>query len=178
MADSDYWKKRYNGTWDISSKREESMKQFLEKRFNVKVLESGLGAGSTDYITGTAANNGFNKGDADLHIENTSVFIEVTGPLSTKVPSSAPLWFRPDKIQNAISNIATHKTILAHNCPGENLWRYIYIDSTFVNNYNNGKYKIVHPNIRGVTETYIEIPVNDISILTQEQFNNLLPTLI
>ena len=177
MEDSDYWKKRYNKTWDQSSEREEKMKHFLESNFNVKVSESGLGAGTNDYITGTAANNGFTKGDADLHIENTSVYIEVTGPLSTFVKPSAPLWFRPDKIQNAINNIPQHKTILAHNCPNADLWRYIYIDSTFVNNYQNGKYKIVHPTIRGVTETYVEIPVTDSSILTQGQFNTLLPTL-
>lgn len=178
MADSDYWKKKYSGTWDQSSAREERMKNFLESNFNVKVSESGLGAGTSDFITGSAANNGYNKGDADLHIENTNIFIEVTGPLSNYVQPSAPLWFRPDKIQNAINNISQHKTILAHNCPSANLWRYIIIDENFVNNYQNGKYRIVNPTIRGVTETYVEIPVTDTSILTQQQFNELLPKLL
>ena len=95
--DENYWKDAYKNTWDESSKREKRLMTYLEKLTGVMCSESGLGAGSSEYISGSAARNGYQKGDADFLIEGTNIYIEVTGPLVKTVQPSAPLWFRPDK---------------------------------------------------------------------------------
>ena len=102
--DENYWKDAYQDTWDESSKREKRLKVYLERLTGMKCEESGLGAGSSQYISGSAARNGYQKGDADFLIQGTSIYIEVTGPLVKTVQPTAPLWFRPDKLNNAIKN--------------------------------------------------------------------------
>ena len=125
------------------------------------VIPVGLGAESSDFISGSANQNGYEKGDPDLKIENTNIYLEVTGPLSDKVKSSEPLWFRPDKIDNAKSKFGSHDTFLLHNCSGENLWRVIHIDESFIDKYDAGHFKTVSPYIRGNKEKYVEISADD-----------------
>ena len=118
----------------------------------------GLGAGSTEYIEGSAEANGHKKGDADLHVESTNIYIEVTGPLSKFVDRTADLWFRPDKIENAIMNLGRHDTFLAHYLPKEDLWRIIHVDDEFVTRYRKGEFPTYTEIIRGQTETYTHVP--------------------
>ena len=120
--DENYWKDAYQDTWDESSKREKRLKVYLERLTGMKCEESGLGAGSSQYISGSAARNGYQKGDADFLIQGTSIYIEVTGPLVKTVQPTAPLWFRPDKLNNAIKN-RDHDVFLAHHCMSVDLWR-------------------------------------------------------
>lgn len=160
--DKDYWKKAYQDMWDDSSAREERMIQWLQRITGRRVETTGLGAGTTAFLSGSARDNGHSKGDADLHIVDTPIYIEVTGPLSAKVPADAPLWFRPDKFSNAVRNArAGHDTFFAHHCPSEDLWRVIHIDQALIQRLCIPDFKIVTPTIRGRTERYVEVPAGD-----------------
>ena len=158
--DENYWKDAYKNTWDESSKREKRLMAYLEKQAGVKCSESGLGAGSSEYISGSAARNGYQKGDADFWIEGTNIYIEVTGPLVKSVQPSAPLWFRPDKLNNAIKN-SNHDVFLAHHCMSADLWRVIHIDDDFKQRFGAYQFRVVTPWIRGRQERYVEIETND-----------------
>lgn len=160
--DNNYWKNAYKDTWDISSKREEFMINWIRDNTDLKAVPAGLGAGSDEFISGSAAENGLEKGDADLHIVNTNVYVEVTGPLSDKVSVYSPLWFRPDKFYNAVQNAKKgHDTFFLHHCPSENHWRVIHIDKEMIQRLFNKEFKMVFPIIRGRQEKYVEVPAND-----------------
>jgi len=158
--DENYWKDAYQDTWDESSKRENRLKAYIEKLTGMKCEESGLGAGTSQYISGSAARNGYQKGDADLSIQGTSIYIEVTGQLVKTVQPTAPLWFRPDKLNNAIKN-SEHDVFLAHHCMSVDLWRVIHVDQKFKQRFRNYEFKVVTPCIRGRRERYVEIETND-----------------
>lgn len=159
--DTNFWKDAYKDLWLSSSKKESEIADFITKNTGLVVIPVGLGAESSDFISGSASQNGYEKGDPDLKIENTNIYLEVTGPLSDKVKSSEPLWFRPDKIDNAKSKFGSHDTFLLHNCSGENLWRVIHIDESFIAKYDAGHFKTVSPYIRGNKEKYVEISADD-----------------
>ncbi len=160
--DNNYWKNAYKDTWDASAKREEFMIDWIRNNTGLEAVPIGLGAGSDEFIEGSAAENGLDKGDADLHIVNTNIYVEVTGPLSDKVSVYSPLWFRPDKFNNAVRNARKgHDTFFAHHCPSKDLWRVIHIDNELIQRLFNQEFNIVHPIIRGRQETYVEIPAND-----------------
>lgn len=161
MADQDFWKKAYQKEWGEASKRENRMIKMIQDKTGLEAEPYGLGAGSTEFLHGSAASNGSKKGDADLHIKDTNIYIEVTGPLVDSVPTSAPLWFRPDKIENAISSLKEHDTYLVHHCPSEDCWRFVHVDSELKDRYENKEFPINPHSIRGNTETYAEIPAND-----------------
>ena len=121
--DADFWKNAYRSTWDVAARRE----NVVELRAN------GFGTGSNEFISGSANANGFVKGDADFCIPEFDIYIEVTGPLSDRVPRDSALWIRPDKIANAIANIDKgHKTFIVHHCPSADLFRCIALDEDFV----------------------------------------------
>lgn len=155
-----YWKDAYKDKWDEASKREIRVKKDLEKHTGKKCIKSGLGAGSSEYISGNAASNGHQKGDADFWIQGTNIYVEVTGPLKDTVSSEAPLWFRPDKVENAIKN-RDHDVFLVHHCLSADLWRVIHVDTEFKWRYRNNEFKVVEPIIRGRKERYVEVNVND-----------------
>lgn len=155
-----YWKDAYQNTWDESSKREKRLMAYLEKLTEMKCAESGLGAGSSMYISGSAARNGYQKGDADFLVQGTNVYIEVTGPLVTTVQPTDPLWFRPDKLNNAIKN-SNHDVFLVHHCMSVDLWRVIHVDQEFKQRFREYQFKVVTPYIRGRRERYVEIEIND-----------------
>lgn len=125
-----YWKDAYKGTWEASSEREKRLMIYLERLTGMQCSASGLGAGSSQYISGSAARNGYQKGDADFVIDGTNIYIEVTGPLVKTVKPAAPLWFRPDKLKNAVRN-SEHDVFLAHHCMSVDLWRIIHVDEEF-----------------------------------------------
>lgn len=160
-----YWKDAYKGKWGDSSAREQRLMAYIQKCTGKEVKPYGLGAGSTQYISGSAARNGYQKGDADLYIEDMDIFIEVTGPLSNKVDASQPLWFRPDKLNNAARNINRgHDTFLAHHCTAADLWRIIHVDDDFVKRFRAYEFPVVNPVINGRKERYVEIETEDICI--------------
>ena len=78
--DTYYWKKGYQHTWAESSRREHQLAAFIQEQTGLTVSEYGLGAGSDRFITGSAQQNGHEKGEADLLVEGTNIFIEVTAP--------------------------------------------------------------------------------------------------
>lgn len=158
--DENYWKNAYQNTWEESSRREKRLMNYLEELTGMKCKESGLGAGSSEYISGSAARNGYQKGDADFVIEGTNIYVEVTGPLTKSVQPSAPLWFRPDKLNNAIKNNC-HDVFLAHHCMSVDLWRVIHVDQEFKQRFRAYQFKVVTPNIRGRRERYVEIEASD-----------------
>ena len=159
--DENFWKNAYHQTWSDASERERGLIEMIQKVTGADVIENGLGTGSNNFINGNAASNGYQKGDPDLRVKGTDIYIEVTGPLSTNISVLAPLWFRPDKLNNAIKNMSAHDTFLAHHCPSLNLWRVIHIDVQFSERCYNHEFKVVHPSIRGNTERYVEIPADD-----------------
>lgn len=156
VMDSDFWKKKYSKDWDLSSKREHDLAERIQHNTHCTVEYVGLGAGSKVFLHGSAEANGFNKGDPDLHIAETNIYVEVTGPLQGSVGSDKPLWVRPDKVTNAINHLDKRETFIAHNCPSASLWRVICIDEDFV--AHQSKFHMVHPLIGGSREEYIEIP--------------------
>ena len=163
--DENYWKDRYQGTWDRSSQREAKLAEYLEQKTGLVVELCGLGAGSTAYIAGSAAKNGHEKGEADLHVLGTNVYIEVTGPLEGNVGPEEPLWFRPDKLDNALANRARgHDVFLAHNCPAARLWRVVHVDEELVRRYRAGAFPVRSKRIRGAVEHFVEIGAQDACI--------------
>ena len=157
--DENYWKRAYSQTWGVSSAREKALADYIKDETSLIVVLNGMGAGSDTFIDGSARRNGFTKGDADLCIPQHNVYIEVTGPLIDRVAVASPLWIRPDKIENAIANIANgHKTFIVHHCPSQNLWRVIAINNEFVDMYKfKNEFPMVYPTIRSRTERYISI---------------------
>ena len=119
MSDENYWKSRYSNTWNAASKREAYIASLIEQKTGKKVQLTGLGAGSTEFISGSAARHGQEKGAPDLNIVGTNIYIEVTGPQSNYVKSHAPLWVRPDKVAHAEKNLSNQKTWVVH-CLADN----------------------------------------------------------
>ncbi len=170
-----YWKDRYQGTWDRSAQREAKLAEYLEQKTGLQIESSGLGAQSTEYIPGSAAKNGFEKGDADLHVVGTNVYIEVTGPLEKNVGPERPLWFRPDKIQNAINGLARgHVTFFAHNCPAAQLWRVVRMDEQLARRYRAKEFPEREKTIRGAKEHYVEIDARDECVRPIRELTNYL----
>ena len=155
-----YWKEAYKDTWAESSERENRLMEYLEMVAGVKCELFGLGAGSAEYIDGNAEKNKHHKGDADIRIIGTNIYVEATGPLTTAVGPEKALWFRPDKIDNAVRN-SSRDVFLAHHCMAVNLWRVIHIDDEFKKQYLKGSYPVIAKNIRGRRETYVEIKAED-----------------
>ena len=160
--DSDYWKRAYQNTWSASSAREDRLARWLERITGRKAERSGLGAGTDDFISGSAKANGYSMGDADLHIVGTDIYVEVTGPLSKFVSADKPLWFRPDKFDNAVENAGKgHDTFFVHHCPAKDLWRVVHIDRETAQRYLHRAFPVVTPTIRGRKERYVEVQAND-----------------
>lgn len=156
MSDVDYWKRRYKESWAQSSERETEIAARLSQATGKTITPVGLGAGSTEFLTGSASQRGYTKGDADLNIAGTNIYLEITGPLVSSVAEDEPLWIRPDKVQNARSNVA-HETWVVHHLPKNGLIRVIPLDGEFCKALDAGEFPIVTPRIRGVQERYHSI---------------------
>ena len=100
--DKNYWKEAYKEYWEISSKKEIFVKELIESKTGVKTLEVGLGAGSEDFLSGSASDYGLTKGDADLYVIIPDTYVEVTGPNISVKPEDT-LWIRPDKVKNSFN---------------------------------------------------------------------------
>lgn len=176
MTDFDYWKKQYKETWGRSSQRETAIAEYLAQASGEKIKPVGLGAGSADFLSGSASAHGHVKGDADLVVVGTSIYLEVTGPLVPSVDQNQDLWVRPDKVANANKNKISHETWVVHHLPKNNLIRVVPLDSGFWQALEAGVFPIVTPRIRGVQERYHAIPathscVKSCSVLIQRLTN-------
>ncbi|EHB91899.1 hypothetical protein [Alistipes indistinctus] len=168
--DYNFWKDRYKDSWNKAAKKEKMVIELIESRTGQKVELCGLGAGSNDYLSGSASDYNFTKGDADLHIEDSDFFIEVTGP-NIKVNPSDALWIRPDKIQNALKKMEKgigkgHFIIhvIERKDNSQTMLRVIPISPELMN------FPTIHPSIRGTRETYKEIPATYDGIISIEDF--------
>lgn len=71
--DSNYWKNAYRDTWDMSAKRENAIIKWIADTTGLTAKSIGLGAGTKDFISGSADENGHQKGDADLLVVGTNI---------------------------------------------------------------------------------------------------------
>lgn len=157
MTDFDYWKKRYKDTWRHSSKREAAIADFLAQASGRMIEPVGFGAGSSKFLSGSAAVHDHAKGDADLVVVGTNIYLEITGPLVSSVDQNQALWIRPDKVENAKSS-GTNETWVVHHLPKNDLIRVVPLDGEFWQALQNGEFPIVTPRIRGAQERYHAIP--------------------
>jgi hypothetical protein len=160
MSSDDYWKNKYEHTWDPASRREKKIAELIQQKTGSEVVLTGLGAGSTEFLSGNASSHGYEKGAPDLHVVGTNIYLEVTGPLSNKVGRDAPLWIRPDKVENARKHYPEHETWLVHCLAKDFTLRVINLNSNFFNQLDKGRFKVIHPWIRGTEETYLAIPAS------------------
>ncbi len=168
-TDKNYWKDRYQSLWGASTEREAKIAAMITEATGHQVDFVGLGAGSSEYIEGAAADRGLTKGGADLKIKDLPVYIEVTGPLVRTVTPDQPLWIRPDKVEAARSHIADQETWVVHHLPHNDLIRVVSLNADFMKRLDSKEFGIVHPVIRGTQETYVEIPASDVCVQDWDQ---------
>jgi hypothetical protein len=158
VGDADYWKRLYQQAWDKSDRRErEIIRRIHEETGNV-AIPVGLGAGSTEFFSGTASSQGYERGGADLHVVETNVYLEVTGPQTASVGHDEPLWIRPDKAKNAFDHRHEHETWVVHWLEKDGTLRVIHMGDGFFANIRERVFPIVERTIRGARERYVEIP--------------------
>ena len=169
MVDANYWKDKYQDSWSDASTKEEMVRTLIEKECQCRVEYCGLGAGKTDYLPGTAKSRGFEKGGSDLHVADTNLYIEVTGPNVVTVDKSQDLWIRPDKIENAMKHPENDYWVV-HVLKKDSFKRVIHIDYRFKKDYQKNKFSTIKPWTGRAVETYVAVPadsphVQDFSIL-------------
>ena len=160
MQDEDYWKNLYRESWGYEGKRIASIAAWIDESTGKKAKSVGLGTGTTEFISGSAAKHGYEKGGADLQVENTNVFLEITGPQVDHIPPAEPLWVRPDKVANARTHYPESETWLVHVLGNSGRVRVVRFDEYFFSCVDKNDFPIVHPKLRGVVETYHAIPAN------------------
>jgi hypothetical protein len=159
LGDANYWKDKYQDSWSDAATKEENIRTLIEKECNCTCEYAGLGAGKTEFLSGTAKSRGFEKGGSDLHVEDTNLYVEVTGPNVLSVDKSADLWVRPDKIENAIKHSENDYWVV-HVLKKDSYMRVIHINDNFKKDYQNKKFKIIHPWTGRAVETYVAIPAD------------------
>ena len=168
MFDENFWKKKYGPlSWKAGSTKEEKVKDIIEEECKCTCELTGLGAGKTDFLEGSAKSQGYEKGESDIRVNDTNIGVEVTGPNVDYVGKAAGLWVRPDKIQYAINHPEKDSWVV-HVLKKNFYMRAIHFDASFVNDYQNQKFEIVRPQIKGSVETYVEIPANSEHVLNVE----------
>ena len=160
-VDKQFWKKKYSWSGGVNR-----VKKVIEA-LKVKGIEAkpfSDDALSEKFIEETE----HEKGEPDLKIKvgdnEEAVLLEVTGP-DISMSRDKPLWFRPDKFEYAERH-ADKEIWGAHILESEgDLVRLIKFEKGV-----KDKYKTIHPNIRGTTETYKEIPADDQNIVSFDEF--------
>lgn len=157
--DYNYWKNKYQSLWKDANKREEIVKKVIEEETGLCLEYYGLGAGDEAYLDGSASVNKSEKGEPDLHIINTNIFIEVTGSFSKITKAGDPLWFRPDKLNYAYTHRDTHDAFLVNNFFYADRWYVIHLSDDFWQDVKTNKkdYQKISPTIRGTKEQYVQI---------------------
>jgi hypothetical protein len=158
QADPDFWKKRYSQTWPGASARVAEVAQRIHQETGLNAIPVGLGAASAEFLPGDAASRGYEKGAADLSIEGTNAFIEVTGPLVRSVRPADPLWIRPDKLEHAHKHKDEHRTWIVHCLADGVTWRVIPLSKDFYLSLERGDFPLERKNIRGTDEAYHVVP--------------------
>ena len=178
---SDFWKKRYQDSWELSNKKELLITNLIEEQTGFKVKNYGLGAGSIEFISGSAKDNNYVKGDPDLYIESIDTYLEVTGS-NKPMDYDDALWFRPDKLNNAYKKLKNNDGklhflihIIKLKDTNQDIIRCINMDNNFFKRAYNGSFKKVEPYIKGVQEKFIEINSDDESIIS---FNDMIKILM
>lgn len=160
MNRSNFWKDRYQHKWSKSAEREEKIRIKIANETKRKVIPIGLGAESREYLPGSAASQGFEKGGADFAIADTNIHLEITGPLVDSVGVEKDLWIRPDKILSARNHTSEFETWIIHHLPKNDLIRVICLNANFFDAFDRGDFPLVNPTIGGTTETYHSISPN------------------
>lgn len=164
--DEDYWKHAYQHAWKTADEKVDGIIELIKQSTKKDAKKVGFGADSTEFISGSASQHGFKKGDADLQVVGTNIFLEVTGPNIPTVPATSPLWVRPDKLQNACADGAK-ETWVIHVLPTskEPLIRVIQCNAELCKRYAAKEFAVDNPMIRGRRETYVSIPAADKCVL-------------
>lgn len=168
MQNKNFWKDKYKDSWELSNKKEALVAELITEKTGMEVLTIGFGARSSEYIQGTAEENGFKAGDADLYVKNADAYVEVTG---SNVPmfATSSLWVRPDKIRNSAEKLKNGQgklhlifhVVELKNQNGKKLIRCINLNKEFFDRLNSGKFRKVAPVIRGSKEEFYEIFADD-----------------
>lgn len=161
-----YWKHQYKGQWEDARRKEEAVKELIESNTGYTVEYHGLGAGSDEFIDGSAEDNDQLKGDADLIIQGTNIKVEVTGA-NKDMPLSSDIWIRPDKI-DIVKTDTSHRKVVVHitTYKGKVYYRLINIGKKFLQAYDSDEFPIIHPTVRGNEETYVSIPADSSYVTT------------
>ena len=160
MVDWDHYKNAYIGVWGSGNRRERLVAQIIEELgFDVQL--KGLGAGSTELISGRATEHGKKKADPDLLVTETGTHIEVTGTNVEWVRPDKTIRVRPDKFENSLGNPGKDYW-LVHVLDGPALLRTIELTEAVCLEFQDQGQSI---NTRHDTnETYVEVPHNHDSV--------------
>lgn len=176
VMDRNYWKEAYKDLWSQTSKKEESIRSIIEHETGYTVMSIGLGAGSADFLSGSATDHGKEKGDADLYVVDADAYVEVTGP-NISVDMQASLWVRPDKVRNSFDKMTAGKGrlhVIVHVASvkpdGHQVIRVILLGPEFAKGLYTGAIKEITPVIRGRQERYYDVPVDHECIVSFSEF--------
>lgn len=162
-----YLKDQYAHLWESGNKREEVVKEILENE-GYTIDFYGFGAGSAGYIDSTAEEEGYEKGDPDLHITDHRVYIEVTGTDVKSVGVDDDLWIRPDKLENAKRNYPDRETWVFHVLGHEGEIRAIKFDQDTAEEYLSDEYTIHEWTRQNAQETFQSIDPSDDCVMSVE----------
>lgn len=121
MTDWDHYKKAYSEEWDAGARRERLVAETIERVGRSTRME-GLGAGSTEFISGPAREHGKARADPDILVVETETYVEVTGTNVGTVRPESDIFVRPDKFENPLSS-STEDHWLVHVLDGPALVR-------------------------------------------------------
>ena len=161
VTDEDYWKRLYKGSWAFEAKRVAQIVERIRTATGQRVRPVGLGTGTCEFLSGRADKHGHERGAADLWVENTNVFLEVTGPQVEHVRPDAALWVRPDKVENARAHFPANDTWLVHALGMCGPIRVVRFNADFYCRLDRKQFRMIMPKLHGVLETYLEIPASD-----------------
>lgn len=178
--DKNYWKDAYKDLWARTGEKETFIQEVLEQETGYKVKKIGFGAGTTEFLPGSAAEYGQEKGGADLYVEEADAYVEVTGP-NIPVSENAPLWVRPDKIRNSVEKIKAgqgrvhaivHVAEVKPDC--HKVIRVIIIGREMAEGVKNRVIQKINPTIRNRKEIYYEIPANHPCVIPFADFISMI----
>ncbi len=163
--DVDYWKKNYSFLWDRSSEREESIRKIIEGKTGCVLEPFGLGAQSSDFLSGNAKSHNTEKGAPDFHVKGTNIYIEVTGSYSKFTKVGDNIWIRPDKLSYASGHAAKQDEFFVVVFTEAKAVYVIHFDQETIDYArqayrNKSDYQIEKHQIRGALECYCAIHSN------------------
>ena len=100
MNRREYFRDKYEKWWPVSAEWEKKIMGMLEKHLG-PIVPYGMGSLSTERLTGSARDNGFEPADPDFYSPIYDRFFEVTGPIPLYMHPRDDLWVNPDKVENA-----------------------------------------------------------------------------